>query len=175
MLAGFDSLPAQLSMSRIRTDLDRGCQRRAQSPLAKESRRLFLAMAVAALAAISGCGAKSDRFEVSGTVTLDGQPLDDAAIRLTSLGVDKASAGAVIQGGEFRIPQDKGLRAGDYQVEINAPDNEGPPVMSPGPGGGIPTARERVPAEYNVNSEKTITVTADGDNHCVFDIVSSPK
>ena len=59
-----------------------------------------------------GCGPRSDRLEVAGTVTLDGAPLDGGSIRLTSVGGEKLmAAGAMIQKGEYLIPQEKGLLA----------------------------------------------------------------
>ena len=84
------------------------------------------------------------------------------------------ASGAMINNGAYHIPREKGLLPGTYHLEINAPDNAGPPVMARNtPGGpGIPVAAERIPPEYNINSNKTIEVTTDGDNHFVFDIVS---
>lgn len=132
---------------------------------------------VLSLLAWAGCGPGSDRLEVSGQVTLDGTPLDGASIRFTSLNAERpAAAGAMIQAGHYHIPQDKGLRPGTYHVEINAPDANAPPVMvSAVPGGpSIPTAPERAPPEYNVESQQTIEVAADRENHFVFEMVSRP-
>ena len=122
-----------------------------------------------------GCGRGSDRLAISGNVTLDGSPLDGGAIRLTSLPGEKQFAtGAEIKNGEFDIPRSKGLPPGTYHLEISAPDNSAAPVMSRGAPGerGIPTQPERIPPEYNIESKKTLEITADGDNHFVFEIVS---
>jgi hypothetical protein len=127
------------------------------------------------LLSLASCGPHSDRLQVSGEVTLDGVPLDGGTIRFTSLrGQKLLASGAVVQNGEYRVPAEKGLTPGSYHVEITAPDSNAPPVMvraTPG-GPGIPVAPERVPAEYNVDSNKTIEVSAGGDNHFVFDISS---
>ena len=126
-----------------------------------------------------GCAPRSDRLEISGQVTLDGAPLNRGSIRFTSVGERKAmAAGAMIKNGAYVIPQEKGLLPGEYHLEIHAPDAEAPPIMvSTTPGEpGIPVAPDRIPPEYNVESKKTITVTADESNEFDFDIVSKqPK
>lgn len=130
-----------------------------------------------ALIACGGCGPTSDRLEVSGDVKLDGAPLDDGTIRFTSQGSEKlVASGAMIESGQFNIPQEKGLPPGTYAVEISAPDTKAPLVVykgAPGEPALPPTAPERIPPAYNKN--KTIEVTADGDNHFTFDIDSRPK
>jgi hypothetical protein len=130
----------------------------------------------AALATFGGCGPTSDKLEVSGKVTLDGQPLDTGSIRLTSTGAGKLSAsGAMITNGEFLIPQEKGLPPGKYQIEISAPDANAPlvsPPRVPGEPALPPTAPERIPVEYNSKSQHTVDVTADGENHFEFAINS---
>jgi hypothetical protein len=108
-------------------------------------------------------------------VTLDGTPLDSGAIRFASIGGEKVVAtGAVVQNGAFEISADKGLPPGTYHLEITSPDESAQPVMVRGPQGerGIPTQPERIPAEYNVESNKTVEVKADEDNHFKFNIVS---
>jgi hypothetical protein len=123
-----------------------------------------------------GCGKSSDKLEVSGEVSLDGEPLDTGSITLTSLEGKKTSTGAMIRDGKFEVPQEKGLLPGSYHVDISSADSKGPPVIVQGsPGGpGISVARERIPAEYNTNSKQSINVAKGGDNHFVFKIVSRP-
>jgi hypothetical protein len=133
----------------------------------------------AGLTFVTGCGPRSDRLEVSGKVTLDGAPLDSGSIRLTSTGTEKLSAsGAMIENGEFLIPQEKGLPPGTYVVEISSPDESAPLVRypsAPGEPALPPTAPERIPAEYNAKSKHTVDVTADGDNHFEIQINSRSK
>jgi hypothetical protein len=112
---------------------------------------------------------------VNGEVTLDGAPLDQGAIRLTSTGSEKLFAsGAVVRDGKFHVPQEKGLPPGTYRVEISSPDTAAPPVVyksAPGEPTLPPTAPERIPPEYNSKSKQTIEVTTAGDNNFKFDIV----
>ena len=122
---------------------------------------------------IAGCQAPSDRLAVSGEVILDGTPLDSGSIRFS--GADKeapVSTGAMIRDGHFDIPQDKGLPPGTYYLQISSPDTASDPVSTADAPQqrGIPVAQDRIPAAYNVNSDKTVEVTIDGDNHFVFDI-----
>jgi hypothetical protein len=128
------------------------------------------------IAMLAGCGPRSDRLEVTGNVKLDGVPLDQGSIRFTSTGSEKLIAsGATISNGEFYLPQEKGLPPGAYLVDISSPDTSAPLAVqksAPGEPTLPPTARERIPAEYNSESKHTIDVTADGDNHFAFDIHS---
>jgi hypothetical protein len=57
----------------------------------------------------------------TGTVTLDGKPLENAVIVFVPLPptVSKQS-GAEIRGGEFAIDPEVGLAAGEYRVEVHA-------------------------------------------------------
>ncbi len=145
--------------------------------LLHQGRRTFRIVATALLL-VGGCGPRSDRLDISGHVTLDGAPLDGGSIRFSSVGDGKLmAAGAMIQNGAYHIPQQKGLLPGSYHLEINAPDAHAPPVMvRTAPGGpGIAVAPERIPAEYNVNCDKTVDVTADGTNQFDFNIASVPK
>jgi len=133
---------------------------------------LWTPILAAILTSVIGCGPASDRLPISGAITLDGKPLDSGSIQFTSKGRGKLMAsGAMIVNGEFSIPREKGLPPGTYFVEISSPDTQAPlAAYQAGPGQPRlpPTAPERIPAEYNAN--RTIEVTADGENHFTFDI-----
>ena len=137
--------------------------------------RLLGAVFAVLLVALAGCGRRSDRLAVSGDVTLDGAPLDQGSIRLTSTGSGKLFAsGAMIHEGKFHVPQDKGLPPGTFRVEISSPDTAAPLVVykgAPGEPTLPPTAPERIPPEFNSNSKQTVELTTGGDNHFKFDIV----
>jgi hypothetical protein len=144
-------------------------------PMSKMARLVSLLVVVIWLTgAIAGCQPRTNRLPVSGAITLNGQPLDGATIRFTSIDGVKSANGALVQAGRFQIPKAKGLLPGKYHVEINAPDDKAPQVLvGAGPGQpGIRTAPERVPDEYNIKSKQTIEVKTGGDNNFTFDIVS---
>lgn len=144
--------------------------------------RLVLRFAVGAIPIsallLAGCSPKTDRLEVSGDVTLAGVALDKGTIRFTSLGDGEfISTGALIQRGAYRIPQEKGLLPGVYHVEISSPDESAPEIIarSAPHGPGMPVAPERIPEQYNVNSDKQIEVRVDGDNRFDFNIPAKSK
>ena len=129
------------------------------------------------LVSVAGCGPHTDRLAISRNVSLDGTPLDSGSIRFTSVASEKLLvAGAMIQDGAYQIPREKGLLPGTYHLEIYSPDQNAKPIMARAqPGGpGISVAPERIPVEYNVDSQQTIEVTADGENRFVFEINSKP-
>jgi hypothetical protein len=141
-----------------------------------DAKHIPVCLAVLGVVILAGCGPRSDRLEVTGSVKLDGLALDQGSIRFTSTGTQKLFAsGATIQNGEFIVPQEKGLPPGTYHVEVSSPDTSVPPVVyknAPGEPALPPTAPERIPTEYSSESKHTIDVTADGDNHFDFDIHS---
>ena len=137
--------------------------------------KVFLLMTTLGVLFSSGCGPRTDRLPISGRVTLDDMPLDRGSIRFTSLeGEQLLASGALIREGRYNIQRDKGLRPGRYRVQITSPDMEAPPVMAPKTPSGpsFPVPPERIPPEYNVESDKTIDVTANGKNDFVFEIKS---
>jgi hypothetical protein len=134
--------------------------------------------AFAALVLAVGCGPKTDRLPLSGTITLDGAPLDKGKIEFASIsGAPLQSTGAVIRDGSYEIPAEKGLLPGTFHVEISSPDAEAKPVkVSAYPGGPtISVAPDRIPPEFNIDSEKRIDVTREGDNVFNFDVTSAKK
>lgn len=140
------------------------------------ARRLDLPQAAAAstlaMLVLIGCGPRSDRLAVNGNVSLDGAPLDSGSIRFSSVGSEKlVSSGAMIQEGAYHVPQEKGLLAGTYHVEITSPDTKAPPIKDAA--SGMLAAPERIPASFNIDSNQSIEVTPDGDNAFDFNISTS--
>jgi hypothetical protein len=140
---------------------------------------LFVAMGTAG----TGCSGSSDnlpREPISGTVTLDGQPLAGGTIEFTpSAGAagpgEGASGGSPISGGKFSIERDKGLVPGKYRVVVHAASAAaaGAPKAEPG---GRPKASDRpkeiIPAKYNAESTLTAEVKKGGPTEFKFDLVS---
>lgn len=156
-------------------------------------RRCHPAIAMLAMAmpiAAAGCG-ESDglpRQRVSGSVTLDGDPLSGAWIEFRPAAPGSVTAGgATIEGGRYEIPRDQGLMPGPYRVVITkaAPPEGAAPapatvavkkaragkaaVAGPGPFG---FARQLIPARYNVRSELNATVEEGKPNSFDFPLAS---
>ncbi len=111
-----------------------------------------------------GCGKSIDprRVEVHGTVTLDGEPVPDGSISFYPAAGNKGvAAGGDLSKGSYRIPRDKGPMAGKNRVEIRSPYSTGREITI-----GRQKIKEhldRIPAEYNRNSELEVDVQA-GEN-----------
>src|SRR5216117_2334724 len=85
--------------------------------------RVASCLALAALAFLTGCGPSSGgRQEVSGTIKLKGQPLDQGVIDFTPVESQATKGGAVITNGSYKIPRALGLLTGKYHVTITAGD-----------------------------------------------------
>jgi hypothetical protein len=134
--------------------------------------RLVGPSGLALCVAIGGCGggATDDRprREVSGTVTLDGQPLARGTIQFqpTSPNEGVAAAGEIKEG-KFAIPRDQGPVPGDYIVSISSVGSSAPPPPGP-PGAPTPPPPDAIPARYNAESTLSAKVEADGPNTFEF-------
>ena len=119
------------------------------------------------LVVLVGCG-RSDLGTVTGTVTLDGEPLPEAMVMITPVTGGRPGAGRTDAQGKYEIQHDrtsKGALLGEHVVEISTGDelaNDDDTVTV------IP---EKIPAKYNQNSELRMTVEA-GSNVFDFDLSS---
>lgn len=126
------------------------------------------------LFATAGCGAgdPEGRLAVTGTVTLDGQPVMDGAVLFEPPSPDQSgfAVGTTIRRGSFSIAQRQGPTPGNYRVRIYArSDSQAPPASGQTERTRRPMA-ERVPAAYNTRSTLLVEVTRGGSNHFRFDL-----
>ena len=128
----------------------------------------ILGLLTICLSALLGCGDAPDNLSgVSGTVKLDGQPLEGALVEFTPQGEGSPSYGKTDAQGKYELAFNRdhnGAVIGQHQVRIStynagSPDDDPPTQSSP----------EKVPAKYNVKSELTKTVES-GDNSIDFDL-----
>ena len=123
-------------------------------------------IAVAALLA-AGCGGggagdQPELGQVSGVVTLDGQPLPNATVEF-SPEQGRPSIGKTDEEGHYELQytQDEtGAKIGPHKVRIRTFDYA------------TPDAAERVPAKYNEQTELTADVTP-GSNTIPFELESN--
>ena len=123
---------------------------------------------------LAGCGGNSNplgRLAISGNVSLDGQPLNDGTIQFAPKDPAGVSSGAVITNGTYSISAEQGLPAGTYIVRISAPEG-GPVDVEPGGDATETYATERIPAEYNTDSQHTVEVKPGEENTFDFPIQS---
>lgn len=125
---------------------------------------------LAGVALACGCGGEPrDRVAVSGTVRLDGQPLDGAAIMfIPAAGTIGPKAAAAIHAGQYVLKQDEGPAAGKLQVEIW----ETEPSIAPGEKPPTKHPVERIPATYNRESTLLVETVQGGPNEFHFELKS---
>jgi len=127
---------------------------------------LWIAAAVM-LASVAGCGSRG-LGQVTGTVKLDGDPLPDAMVIFTPLTGGRPAAGRTDAQGKYELVFDRegtGAMLGEHVVEITTADET---VLDDDTVERIP---EKVPAEYNANTELRETIEA-GSNVFNFDLKS---
>ncbi len=128
------------------------------------------------LVASFGCGSSDglNRQAISGSVTLDGQPISLGAILFEPATQESGTAvGATIRHGDFAISTREGPVPGSYRVRvysssgIQAPPATGQTDRTPRP------MVERVPARYNNRTELLERVHGRHVNRYRFDLNSS--
>src|SRR5947208_4924218 len=127
--------------------------------------RVTAAVSLMVLLVLGGCGRKGPiMVPVSGTVTLDGEPMPDGIIYFKTIAegsVDQMD----IKDGKFAGK----VEVGDRRVEV-CRYGLGPPIKMGN--GEIPNKIETLPARYNQESELKATVTERGANEFAFDVKS---
>lgn len=136
-----------------------------------------------AILAMVGCGGGSGgKLEVSGKVTLEGQPLKDGSIMFVPLDKEGTQGAGAIDSGNYKIPSKHGLKPGKYLVQITSGDgvtraDGGGNEEAGGPGGSTNIVSvDRVPEDWNVSSKQQVEVKSSGKN--VFDFAipnANPK
>lgn len=137
------------------------------------TKRALLLVATVAMA-VAGCGGGvTGRYGVSGQVTVGGMPLDSGTIDFVAED-GSHQAGTTVTAGRYEIPPDKGLPPHDYIVRISSV--AGSATVTPGAAPGPEAAeieqanKDRIPAEYNVNSQLRAKVEAGKPNKFDFAI-----
>lgn len=110
------------------------------------------------------------RVDVAGTVTLDGQPLDETDATISfQVGGGEAPATLPIKGGKFegKAP------VGEMRVEIRAM-RQGEPVMMDGKPVEGSGKFNVIAKEFNDNSELKAKIAAGGTKDLKFDVKKAP-
>jgi hypothetical protein len=120
---------------------------------------------LSALAVGLGCGGGGPKeYRVTGTVTLDGQSVEQGEIIFFPSDMGKPYASAIVSGKfECRVP------AGEHRVEITATRESPTPASD-----GLPNYESYIPAEYNTASKLTASVVAGGENTFPFELQAPP-
>jgi hypothetical protein len=126
---------------------------------------------------LAGCGDGSGGVQVSGTINLDGNPLETGFITFLPEGSGRAAT-ANITGGAYRIPSREGATPGTYRIEIHSFRATGQVAKQPiDLDYSAQASTDIIAFRYNRDTELRAVVTADGPN--VFDLSltsrTSPK
>ena len=118
-----------------------------------------------------GCGHGVPREAVSGTVTLDGKPLEQGSILFSPLAAGPSAGGEIAQG-RFELIQERGPGTSNYRVEINAWRKTGHSVYDAERQAHEEMLESIIPAQYNSQSELEVTVEPGGENTFDFQLSS---
>jgi hypothetical protein len=137
--------------------------------------RQMVGVFLVAFTALPGCGkAGSDHGDVSGTVKLDGQPIEQGSILFTPIDGAKGSVtGGPIEKGSYRLSGTAGPGIGWNRIEIRAMRKTGrmvPKPFSP-PGQTIPEQVEAVSPRFSTDSKLKVEIKA-GENTADFEVSS---
>ena len=132
-----------------------------------------------ALLACWGCGDGAadglPRRAVSGSVTLDGKPLESGMISFDPDAADQphpVSGGGMIQGGGYSIARADGLTPGLYRVSIRSGGRGAASAAGQAPGAPPRkgAAKDLVPEQYNAKSTLKAEVKDGGSARFDFDL-----
>ena len=127
--------------------------------------------AALALVLSAGCGSEP-KAEVSGTVTLDGAPIENGAIQFYPVGANGQTAGAGIENGKYKVS----TSVGEMTVTINASKVVGKQKMYDTPDSPvIDKVVEILPPEYNSMSTLKVTLKAGVNENVNFELKSGKK
>jgi hypothetical protein len=126
----------------------------------------------------AGCsGSGMELAEVSGTVQLDGQLIEEGSIQFIPVdGTNGPGAGGIIKNGRYRITRDKGVVVGRNRVELRAFRKASRMVADPTGKPGTRT-EERVqafPPDFNDQSTVVKDIVS-GSNTMDFDVQTKLK
>jgi hypothetical protein len=117
------------------------------------------------LSLIAGCGGASVA-EVTGTVTVDGQPLQEGEIIFEAEDGQSTPAGTMIAGGKYLLK----VAPGRKKVRINASR----PTKIPDPVMGAAARESTIAAEFNVESKLTAQIKPGKQENVDFEVKSIP-
>lgn len=134
---------------------------------------------MATVVAAAGCGGPSDglpRQAISGSVTLDGQPVAVGSITFIPMGFDGPPVGASIQDGAYSISAQNGPVPGIHRVAIYRRMPTGKTTTDPDdPGVVVEEQFETIPDAYNSRSDLKAEVKAGGSNRFDYELKGEIK
>jgi hypothetical protein len=115
---------------------------------------------------LSGCNARPAKYQVEGTITLNGKPLDGGEIFFIAAD-NSSSEAAKIKEGRYQVK----TTAGRYKVMVNASTKK-PNLNPPGMRGDDFYFESIIPDKYNERTSLTAEVAPQELNRCDFSLSS---
>src|SRR5215212_9187307 len=127
---------------------------------------LWVALSVFSVIVACGCSGKPQMGDVQGTVTINGQPLSEGAVRFIPVDGTTPTTGGTIRDGKFRVT----VPVAKQRVEISANviDREKTPPKATND---QIVMKKLVPSRYNSESKLEINVVA-GLNEPVYELTA---
>lgn len=128
-----------------------------------------------ALLVVVGCG--SSHLKVEGTVTFDGQPVQEGSISFEPKDGQGRDFGAKIEGGHYSINSPPGVAAGEMVVRIRAFRKTGKkiPAGPPHPPDTMIDEIVQAPPRYNTKSNLAANLAAGQVNRFDFKLESGKR
>jgi hypothetical protein len=121
--------------------------------------------------AVIGCGPSGpQRVAVSGSVTLDGRPVNNATIIFTPQGPGLAAA-AMIDDGKFVLSDLDGPTSGEHRIRINP--NEADMEQASPAELALTARRPKIPKVYQADGQLQAVVTGESQQHLSFELTSN--
>lgn len=137
-------------------------------------RRSLTCIGLIVTVVFAGCGDSSGRVAVSGSVSVNGQPLSRGSILFEpNMGTSGAKSAGKIADGRFSIPRESGPWVGEYTIRIYADENPSFAMDDPlAYAGAAPSAisANTIPAMFNERSILVRKTTDDGPNEFQFEL-----
>jgi hypothetical protein len=153
----------------------RVCSSRICRMFSTPRKRLLPVLLAPLLLFACGCGRSgANRGAVSGTVKLDGKPVEQGSILFTPIeGARGSVAGGEIENGRYQLSAKKGPAIGWNRVEIQAMRKTGKMVRKAfgRPGEMVPEQVSAIPPRFNTKSKLKAEIKP-GDNTADFDVSS---
>ncbi|QDV52043.1 hypothetical protein Enr17x_41020 [Gimesia fumaroli] len=137
-----------------------------------KSQLLSLSIIITLATLMMGCGGGEEgpkQFTVTGTVTLDGQPIPEASILFKDPSGKNKSYFAGVKDGAYSTKIEAGKRK--VLITANRPSKD-KMVMNAEGTGKEPAMEQYLPAEYNEKSTLEIDVVAGNENQFSFELKS---
>lgn len=143
-------------------------------------RTWLLIVSLAAFAAFAGCsqrGLSGERNPVSGTLSLDGKPVEVAVVEFSQNADQGQVQSAVVRDGRFSLDAASGLPAGDYSVAVlpYVPEIEELSGVPPAEKAKLTASQERIPENYRKRGMLTASIEAGKTNALVLNMESRPR